>query len=354
MKEQTRWFVWSLLVSLIGCTAPEPEIRSVCLREAIGNYIVKWETNPKLEGMVKIFVADAPDAFEEASPALKVPINDGVVTFITSDNITRKYFRLLFNNRYEQVVGARTIVMDSVQNLRDLGGYACTNRRQQTRWGRLFRSGQLTALSDRDSLRLDKLHLKTILDLRSDYELELFPTHYRNARIVRAPMQTGDLPEMQHRIQENRIRKGDAALYMQDLYLQYVTGNQASLRRAFETLCDSTNYPVLIQCTLGKDRTGFLTALLLRILHMPEETVLKDYLLSNDCIQTQQVAGFVSQYSIDSQEAVTMMLSAQEEFLAIAFEKIEKDYGSVERYLAVELQLDENALRQLRDNLLTP
>jgi protein-tyrosine phosphatase len=40
--------------------------------------------------------------------------------------------------------------------------------------------------------------------------------------------------------------------------------------------------PLLYHCTGGKDRTGWMTAIVLTAIGVPRETVTRDYLLSND------------------------------------------------------------------------
>ena len=341
------------LICLAGCSSSsDPEIRTVCLRDAIGNYIIKWETIPSLAGTVRIFESDVPDQFDETEPVLQAPIDRGVSTFITNDNITRKYFKLVFNNRYSQVIGARTMAMDSVQNLRDLGGYLNKNR-QSIRWGRLFRSGQLSTLSEWDADRLDRLNLKCILDLRTESEQQRDPIRYTHAPVHHLPVSTGKLQEAHERIARDQIRIGDALLYMQDYYLQLITPeNSQSLAEALAMMRDSTNFPMLVQCSLGKDRTGFLIAMLLSILEVPEETILKDYVRSNESIRFELLAPLVQHFSMDAQEAVTALLSANEDFLLLALETIRKEYGSIATYQHLVLHIDEKARREIQANLL--
>lgn len=340
------------LICIAGCSSSDPEIRSVCLRDAIGNYIIKWETIPNLTGTVRIFESDVPDQFNETDPVLMASIDRGVSTFITNDNITRKYFKLVFNNRYTQVIGARTMAMDSVQNLRDLGGYLNKNR-QSIRWGRLFRSGQLSTLSEWDVDRLDRLNLKCILDLRSESEQQRDPIRYTHAPVHQLPISTGKLQEAHERIARDQIRMGDALLYMQDYYLQLITPeNGQPLAEALAMMRDPANFPMLVQCSLGKDRTGFLIAMLLYILEVPEETILKDYVRSNESIRFELLAPLVRHFSSDAQEAVTALLSANEDFLLLALETIRKEYGSIETYQHLVLHIDEKARREIQANLL--
>ena len=132
--------LFASVILLVGCSSNAPDIRAICLRDDIGNYVIKWETDPVMEGIVKMTVSDNPDLFTNESPIIYANIKDGVATYITNDNISRKYFRLSFNDKYPRIIGARSAVMDSVQNFRDLGGYTSTNGKT-VKWGKVFRSG---------------------------------------------------------------------------------------------------------------------------------------------------------------------------------------------------------------------
>jgi len=151
--------LFASVILLVGCSSNAPDIRAICLRDDIGNYVIKWETDPVMEGIVKMTVSDNPDLFTNESPIIYANIKDGVATYITNDNISRKYFRLSFNDKYARIIGARSAVMDSVQNFRDLGGYTSTNGKT-VKWGKVFRSGELSSLSEWDSIRLDNLGTK--------------------------------------------------------------------------------------------------------------------------------------------------------------------------------------------------
>lgn len=336
---------------LMGCSSKAPDIRAICLRDAIGNYVIKWETDPPIEGSVKMYVSDKPDTFSHTTPAVYADIKEGIATYITNDNMTRKYFELLFNNKYTRIVGARSVVMDSVQNLRDMGGYFTRNH-QMTRWGKLFRSGQLSSLSEWDSIRLNNLGIKTIIDLRTDAEIAAAPIRYTNANLIHIPIQNAHLSEVPGRIIAGTMRKGDVLVCMQDLYLQLITDNREQLIKVLDEFQNPDNYPILFNCTLGKDRTGFLAAILLAAIGIPEETIIKDYMASNEYIDLRQLAYMAHNLSSDAQEAITVIVSANESFIDLALRKIRKDYGSVSKYLSKGLLLDEKKRDNLKDILL--
>ncbi|MDR1982078.1 MAG: tyrosine-protein phosphatase [Tannerellaceae bacterium] len=345
----------TVILTLPACHSHTPEIRAICQRDDIGNYIIKWETNPQMNGTMKFYVSDNPNVFNTSSPAGHADMKDGIKTYITNGNMTRKFFRLSFNDKYFRTISARTIRMDSVQNLRDIGGYYST-RNRSTRWGLIYRSDKIGAISDWDSVRLHNLGIKTIIDLRTEEEVEASPIGYTKASIVHIPVSYGNVKEIMGRIARGRIRKGDGVLFMQDLYLQYVTNNSRQFAKALNVFLEKENYPILFCCSLGKDRTGFLSALLLSILDVPEETIFKDYVESNDNIDLKRYEYIIKQLNPevqeDAQETLTVLLTANESILDLALRKIKKDYGSMDKYLTKELDLTEKQQSQLKDMLL--
>jgi protein-tyrosine phosphatase len=148
------------------------------------------------------------------------------------------------------------------------------------------------------------------------------------------------------------MRKGDAILFLQDMYLQFIKGNSPMFASAMNELLDKENYPVLITCSLGKDRAGFLSALILGSLGVPEETILKDYTTSNDCIEINKIAKLANGLNADAQETFTVIINADETYLDIAIKKILKDYGSMDKYLDKEIGMNEKKRAKLKEIML--
>ena len=212
--------LFACVTLITGCSSNSPEIRTLCLRDDIGNYILKWETEPQMEGILKMYVSDDPESFNRSLPSGYANIKDGVTTYITNDNMSRKYFLLSFNDKYFKTIGARSVSMDSLQNLREIGGYGTAHNHKTTRWGQVFRSGQLSSLSEWDSIRLNNLHIKTVIDLRGNDEVAASPLRYSNANIVHIPIPIKNMDPVVARIQEDRMRKGDGILFcVGSLYL---------------------------------------------------------------------------------------------------------------------------------------
>jgi protein-tyrosine phosphatase len=340
-------------VSLSACSLHTPEIQTLCLRDEIGNYIIKWETNPPLEGAMKLYVSDTPGQFGKSNPVGYADIRDGVTRYVTNDNITRKYFLLSFNDKYVEMAAARFVAMDSVLNFRDLGGYASDGNKKKIRWGKVFRSGKIGDLSPRDSIKLNKLEIKTIIDLRTEKEQAASPAGYHTeARVIHIPVSNGKWDEILARIDEGRARKGDGVVFMQDLYMHYVEEEKEQFGKALTVFEDRENYPVAISSSLGKDRAGFLTALVLSALDIPEETILNDYLATNDFLGLNRFNARVQGLDPDAQQTLTVILGANPAFLNPALQKIKKEYGSVKEYLTNELHFSERQQNKLKEILL--
>ena len=75
----------------------------------------------------------------------------------------------------------RLIALDGVHNFRDMGGYPTVDGRT-TRWGRLYRADGLFRLTTDDVEALRPLGLRTVVDLRTQEEIDLrgrFPVEKR-------------------------------------------------------------------------------------------------------------------------------------------------------------------------------
>jgi len=341
------------IVLFMGCSSDKtPEIQSVCSRDNIGNYIIKWETNPQIEGTIKLYVSDNPISFDLSYPCNIADIKEGKITHITQDNTSRKYFLLSFNDEYFHTVGARSVQMDSVQNLRDMGGYLNKRGKKITQWGKIYRSGELSSLSHKDIIRINNLKIKTIIDLRGEDETTLAPNKYPNVKIIPIPIPVKNKDIITQRLMEGQKRKGDGIVYMQDTYLQYMNENSKQFGKALKVFLDKENYPILVNCSIGKDRTGFLMAMLLSALEVPEETILEDYMTSNHHIHFEHHAEMARNLNTDAQETITLLLHAHESWLELVFNKIKKEYGSTKKFLSEKLHLTEKEQEQLKDMLL--
>ena len=155
-------------------------------------------------------------------------------------------------------------VVPGAVNFRDVGGLPAGSAR--TRSGVLYRSGNLAQLDAEGVAALSRLGIRHIIDLRADEEVEHAPSRVQGLELttVRVPLFLGsvtsffadDIPlgEMYRRLVE------DAA----DRVVEVVRGIAAA-------------QPVLVHCTVGKDRTGVTVALALAAAGVDHDAVVADY-----------------------------------------------------------------------------
>jgi len=99
---------------------------------------------------------------------------------------------------------------------------------------------------------------------------------------------------------------------------------RSGLGRALKTMA-SADGPVLLHCIAGKDRTGWLVAMIMYVNGANDQQLMKEYLKSND-----------SGYTV------------KREWLNTGLSAARSEYGSIPKYLKHGLGLNDNDLRKLR------
>ena len=117
----------------------------------------------------------------------------------------------------------------------------------------------------------------------------------------------------------------------------------------------STADAQLFHCTSGKDRTGWVAALLHTIAGVPRETILKDYLLTNTYTEAWMNATYQQMLAHNGKDAADLywpLLGVQRSYLEAEFDEAQRGFGSMGRYLSEGLGLGTDELAQLRAKLL--
>jgi protein-tyrosine phosphatase len=163
----------------------------------------------------------------------------------------------------------RWIALPGTLNLRDVGGYPAADG-GAVRWRTLLRSDALHRLDDTGRATLAGFGLRTVIDLRTDTEVEIAPTALDGAGVatVRVPLFSAD--------EIARLPPDLAAVYR---YMIDDCG--AAVAEAIGRLAVPGALPGLVHCTMGKDRTGLVTALILEVIGVPDEVIAADYALSH-------------------------------------------------------------------------
>ncbi len=195
------------------------------------------------------------------------------------------------------------------------------------------------------------LDVSVIWDLRRDDEVQNSPSPAHPAFECRRhiPIEPGSTLMLRSSLQDQSQRAEERVRFMIDLTRELARDHHDQYRTLFEHLLNA-EAGFLLHCSAGKDRTGFGAALVLAALGVDEDTIMEDYLLTNqaDCLRsymTERMRTYYG-YEIDdaSLEAVT---GVRQEYLVAALEEISRRHGSVVGYLD-EIGVDESARRELQ------
>ncbi len=250
--------------------------------------------------------------------------------------------------------------LEGVSNFRSLAGIAARDGRV-VRPHLLLRSERLNALTPADWNALDGLGVGTIVDLRSERERQEHPNGtpatFRERELTASIDNDlrGD-PALMGVFRADPTPRGAEAL-MAEIYRRFHRHFSPRLPGLFARLL-STDGATLIHCTAGKDRTGFVYALILTALDVPREAIVADYLRSGQwpgAVQHREtLARRMQRHGAGAEldAIVDVVLGVRESWLDLAFAEVEREYGSVAAYLEREAGLDAVRRMQLRARLL--
>ncbi|ANI77805.1 tyrosine-protein phosphatase [Sphingobium sp. EP60837] len=245
--------------------------------------------------------------------------------------------------------------LESAFNLRDFGGYATADVRVVRR-GMLYRSGTMALLSDADAAHLRSLGIRAICDFRRGNERTAEPTLWHGAEVDYFcrdySESSGLLGEMLKRTDATAEDMREAML---SLYRVIPVDHAASYRAMFAQIANG-RVPILINCSAGKDRTGVGAALILAALGVPRETIVADYLLTNEHADWNWLLAqrntLVARARRVRPEVLEPLLTVDVAYLDALFAVLDERHGGVDGYLTQALGVDEAARKALRTRLL--
>ncbi|MEV0989401.1 tyrosine-protein phosphatase [Streptomyces sp. NPDC049949] len=259
----------------------------------------------------------------------------------------------------------RQIPLQGAVNVRDLGGYR-TWTGGQVRQGLVYRSDALGKLTPADVTALSGLGLGKVVDFRIPMELQYDGADRLPAGLTATSRPVSDLglygtllgaiSSGDPATQEQMLGGGRAEAYMRDIYRTFVTSpeNRAQFATTLREIADGGRGPLLYHCTSGKDRTGWMSYVLLRALAVPESTATGDYLASNTfraAYDAQVRAGLKQSGRMQNPDLLIPLQEVRQDYLDAATAQMAADYGGFYGYLTDGLGLDLRTLARLQDKL---
>jgi protein-tyrosine phosphatase len=236
-----------------------------------------------------------------------------------------------------------SLAIEGLVNLRDLGGLP-TASGAMTQAGRLLRSESPHSLSAVGLLELLDLGIGAVVDLRTTSEREHHPSPLGAAGVhtAHAPIFTDDEDYPDH--------LATAA----EVYCWWLRERRAGVAAAMTAVADAPSAPILVHCHAGKDRTGVVIALVLRLAGVDIETIADDYAISG--VQLAEMLARDRVTAVDrgmDPVRVERLFTVRREAMVQTMACVDSDHGGVVPLLQ-GLGLGEARIERLTNLLLSP
>ena len=259
----------------------------------------------------------------------------------------------------------RVLYLKSGSNFRDFGDYpTLENKRIQK--GIFFRSASLNSIVDEEDLNyLKNFKFKTVIDLRSTEEQQLQPDTWvlEQGSINYQFHEYSFLKIMEGMTTKKKVRResyGGSELYYGVMHKTF----KPQLKLFFKEILNEKT-PIILHCSGGQDRTGFVVAIMLKLFNVSNDLIYEDYLLSTDLrnpklefigidlhkeAEKNAFAKFMVSYVSDNPRDNVKPLRNKSgvPFIKIALDEILSVYGSVESYVINEIGLSQKDVSHLR------
>ena len=246
----------------------------------------------------------------------------------------------------------------NVINFREFGGYITKDGRK-VKEGLIYRSAGFYKAND-DIELLRELNVKHVVDYRETFEFKEFadkfpefiklheiPAMVENEYTLNKTLNFMDF------LHDDMDAKGmhDANSFLREVYT-FMAFDNIAFKETFK-LIEQKEAPLLFHCAGGKDRTGIMSALWLTLLGVDKETVMEDYLYSNNfCGKDGYVDEQLRIKNITNPETIQLVwdtIGVKREYLESMFDSIAKKYKNMDEYFLFEYGLDEKKITDIRN-----
>ena len=245
----------------------------------------------------------------------------------------------------------RALALAGAFNLRDLGGLRAAGG-QLVAPRRLLRADSLSHLTAEDvAVLVDEVGLRLVIDLRTSVETEL------EGRGLLSDSRVGylNLPlRATGRLRED-MAPDTSDIDLASAYLVYLEHSVDSVLAVVTALADPANLPAVVHCTVGKDRTGVIVALVLQALGIESEEIVEDYAATSANVAAifDRLRSRALYKEVRLHEMPASVFTAEADTMRRFLDRLTSEHGGAEAWL-FDHGLPAVTLDALRTNLLTP
>ena len=238
----------------------------------------------------------------------------------------------------------RIISVDGASNFRDFGGYP-TASGKTVRWQQLYRSSNLSELTDMGLETFQLLGIRMIIDLRTSSEIESDPDRlapgvdWQNIELIESSI--GEALKQALKTGDTSGLEFDKLV---ESYTDFYISNVEKYGELLPLVMSSDNRPIDIHCAGGASRTGFTVALIQLMLGVTEVWVMDDFLLTNEVTASEIqdtvelfretiIANTGQEPTEEDMENLTNVATMHSEYLQGALDQVVEEYGSVDNFI---------------------
>ncbi|MCP5301566.1 MAG: tyrosine-protein phosphatase [Pseudomonadales bacterium] len=168
---------------------------------------------------------------------------------------------------------------------------------------------------------------------------------------------SGSMPLYRKLIERGELNTDTAHQTFVNIYKKFAHEVATPFCKMFPLLIKNSGQASLFHCSAGKDRTGIAAALILSALDVPRDTIIEDYLLTAQYMDTESALDMIEDFlGVNSENTeqverdwLVPIVSVHEDFIGSFFTSLENDYGSVDSYLNKALALSPADIQTMRD-----
>ncbi len=215
----------------------------------------------------------------------------------------------------------RRLVWPMCRNVRDLGGLAIGTD-HQVRAHALVRSDNLDQLDEIGIAAVRSAGVTRIVDLRSVWECQRFPSPFANDPIwVNVWLNDPGEPD-------------ESRLPLTQQYCNALDRQQHRTAAAIAAIADAPPGCVVVACHAGKDRTGVVIALALHLLGVSDQVIAEDYAAHGDEGTIADTIEECPPSPDPDGEVLPELEPPRIETILVALDYVRSRYGSIRSYLA--------------------
>ncbi len=227
---------------------------------------------------------------------------------------------------------SRHLTWDGCFNVRDLGGHETEDGRL-TRFSRVIRADSVRRLSDEGWRALRDYGVHTVVDLRFQVELDEDSPHDLDLEIVHLSLFGEPDDARWAELDALGTATGDSAGFTRVIYLAVLEEHRANVAAAVAAVGGAVPGGVVVHCHAGKDRTGIVSALLLRLAGVPIDDVAADYALSEHNLAERNEEWIARAGDELEREYRRRVCATPADGMQAILEEIDRRYGDIAAYL---------------------